>query len=64
MFKKLKNKLTMRRNGIIEGRIREMVSRSEQYSIFNDLFFESARGYASKKVLKLQRQTQHLLVLK
>lgn len=52
MFKRLKNKLTMRRNGIIEGRIREMVSRSEQYSIFNDLFFESARGYAIEKGAK------------
>lgn len=46
MFKKLKSKISMRRNGIIEGRIKEMVSRAEGYAVFDDIYFESARGYA------------------
>ena len=46
MFKKLKNKISMRRNNIIEGRIKDMVSRAEAYVGFEDIYFESARGYA------------------
>jgi|Cruoilmetagenom7_1024161.scaffolds.fasta_scaffold00298_18 hypothetical protein len=46
MFKKLRSKLSQRRNEIIEGRIKEMVYRAEGYAVFSDIYFESARGYA------------------
>lgn len=36
----------MRRNNIIDGRIKDMVSRAETYVVFDDIYFESARGYA------------------
>lgn len=46
MFERLRSKLSQRRNGIIEERIKEMVSRAEGYAVFDDINFESARGYA------------------
>ena len=38
MFKRLKRKISMRRDGIIEGRIKDMVSRAEGYAVFDDIF--------------------------
>lgn len=46
MFKRLKNKLSQRRDKIIEGRIKDMVSRGEGYAVFDEIYYDSARGYA------------------
>lgn len=52
MFKKLKSKLFHRCDGIIEGHIKKMVSEAEEYAIFNNIYFESARSYAVNRGAK------------